>query len=195
MKIPTQIRAGDTAKWRDVATTDVLGNVISSSGWSLTYFLRSNAASEALTVVGQAYGTGWELVISAATSAAFEAGQWFWQAVAAAGSEKVTLGSGQLDVLPSLAYTGTAAAFDGRCQARKDLDAVQAAMRAIIAGGAVAEYWIGTGAGGRKLRRMSLTELIELESKLKADVVRAERAEKVAAGLGDPRKLYVRFRG
>ena len=116
MKIPTQIRAGDTAKWRDAATTDVFDNVISSSSWSLTYFLRSNAASEALTVVGQAYGAGWEFVISAATSAVFEAGQWFWQAVATAGSEKTTLGSGQLDVLPSLAYTGIADAFDGRCQ-------------------------------------------------------------------------------
>lgn len=195
MKIPTQIRAGDTAKWRDAATTDVFGNDISSSSWTLTYFLRFNAASEALTVVAQAYGAGWESVISAATSAGFDAGKWFWQAVATAGSEKVTLGSGQLDVLPSLSYAGTAAAFDGRSQAQKDLEAVQGAIRTIIAGGAVAEYWIGTGAGGRKLRRMSLTELIELESKLKSDVVRESRAEKIANGLGDPRKLYVRFRG
>ena len=195
MKIPTQIRAGDTAKWRDSPSADVFGNAISSSSWSLTYFLRSNAASEALTVVGQAYGTGWEFVVSAATSAGFEAGKWFWQAVATAGSEKVTLGAGQLDVLPSLSYTGTADAFDGRSQAQKDLEAVQSAIRTIIAGGAVAEYWIGTGAGGRRLKRMTLTELIELESKLKSDVVRENRAEKIANGLGDPRKLYVRFRG
>lgn len=195
MKIPTQIRAGDTVKWRDVATTDVFGNPIESADWDLTYYLRFNAASEASTVVGQAYETGWEFTISAATSAGFDAGKWFWQAVADDGSEKVTLGAGQLDVLATLSYTGSAAAFDGRSQAQKDLEAVQGAIRTIIAGGAVAEYWIGTGAGGRKLKRMTLSELIELESKLKADVVREKRAEMIANGLGDPRKLYVRFRG
>lgn len=189
MGIPTSMRAGDTIKWRDAESTDVLGNVISSSSWTLTYFLRSNAASEALTVVGQAYGKGWELVISAATSAAFETGRWYWQAVASAGSEKATLGSGQFDVLPSLAYTGTAAAFDGRSQARKDLEACQAAIRSLMVGGAVQEYKIGN----RNLRRFDLPDLIALESKLKADVVRAERAEKISAGLGDPHKMYVRF--
>ena len=190
MKIPTQIRAGDTAKWRDSPSADVFGNAISSSSWSLTYFLRFNAASEALTVVGQAYGTGWEFVVSAATSAGFEAGKWFWQAVATAGSEKVTLGAGQLDVLPSLSYTGTADAFDGRSQARKDLEACQAAIRSLMVGGAVQEYKIGN----RNLRRFDLPDLIALESKLKADVVRAERADMIANGLGDPSKLYVRFR-
>lgn len=195
MKIPQQIRAGDTIKWRDTPTTDVFGNEVTSASWTLTYYLRFNAASEASTVVGQAYQSGWEFTISATTSAGFDTGNWFWQAIATSGSEKLTLGAGQFAVLPSLSYTGSAAAFDGRSQAEKDLEAVQGAIRTIIAGGAVSEYWIGTGAGGRKLKRMTLTELIELESRLKADVVREKRAEKIANGLGDPRKLYVRFRG
>lgn len=194
MKIPTQIRAGDTIKWRDDPTTDVFGNEINSSTWTLTYYLRFNAASEASTVVGQAYQSGWEFTISAATSANFDAGQWFWQALATSGGEKLTIGAGQLTVDPSLSYTGSATAFDGRSQAQKDLEAVQGAIRTIINGGAVAEYWIGTGSGGRKLRRMALTELIALESKLKADVVREKRAAMMANGLGDPTKLYVRFR-
>ena len=193
MKIPIEIRAGDTTKWRDQATVDNLGNEVTSASWTLTYFLRFNAASEASTVVGTAYDTGWEFTISAATTANFDAGQWFWQAVATKASEKLTLGAGQLNVLPSLSYTGSAAAFDGRSQAQKDLEAVQAAIRTIINGGAVQEYWVGTGSGGRKLRRMTIAELIELESKLKADVIREKRAEKIANGLGDPTKLYVRF--
>jgi hypothetical protein len=36
-----------------------------------------------------------------------------------------------------LNYTGTPGAFDGRSQAQMDLDAVQAAIRTLIAGGAV----------------------------------------------------------
>lgn len=195
MKIPSEIRAGDTVKWRDQPALDYLGNEITSATWTLTYFLRFNAASEGSTVVGSAFETGWQFSISAGTTGLFESGLWFWQAVATSGSDKLTLGAGQLNVLPSLSYTGTAAAYDGRSQAQKDLEAVQAAIRSIIAGGAVQEYWVGTGSGGRKLRRMTLAELIELESKLKADVVREQRAEKIANGLGDPRKLYVRFKG
>lgn len=190
MGIPSSIRAGDTIKWRDAESKDVFGNEITSASWTLTYYLRFNAASEASTVVGQAFGTGWEFTVSAGTSAGFDAGRWYWQSVATSGSEKVTLGSGQLEVLPSLSYTGSATAFDGRSQARKDLEACQAAIRSLMTGGAVQEYKIGN----RNLKRFDLSELIALESKLKADLVREERAEKIANGLGDPTKLYVRFR-
>ena len=57
MNIPAQIRAGDTVKWRDVASTDVFGNQVSSgTGWTLTYYLRTNTNHEGATVVGTAYG-------------------------------------------------------------------------------------------------------------------------------------------
>lgn len=191
MKIPQQIRAGDTIKWRDGATTDVFGNEVSSSSWSLTYYLRFNAASEAATVVGSAYGTGWEFTISAATSAGFDAGDWFWQAVASDGTSKLTLGVGQLNVQASLSYTGSAAAYDGRTQAQKDLEAVQAAIRAMVDGSPVQEYQIGN----RRLKKMFMSDLIMLENKLRADVKREQRSADIANGLGDGTKLYVRFTG
>ena len=78
MKIPAQIRAGDTVKWRDDAAADGFGNAITSTTWVLTYYLRTNTASEGATVVGTAYGTGWEFTIATGTSAAFDAGQWYW---------------------------------------------------------------------------------------------------------------------
>lgn len=189
MGIPTSIRAGDTIKWRDSATTDVFGNAVSNASWTLTYYLRFNSASEASTVVGQSYESGWQFTISAATSGVFDTGRWYWQAIATSGAESLTVSSGQLEVLPSLSYTGSATAFDGRSQARKDLEVCQAAIRSLMTGGAVQEYKIGN----RNLRRFDLPDLIALESKLKADVVRAERAEKISAGLGDPHKMYVRF--
>lgn len=191
VKIPATIRAGDTVKWRDVATVDVFGTEITSTDWALTYYLRFNAAAEASTVTSLAYGTGWEFTISAATSGNFDSGKWFWQAIATKNSEKLTLGVGQLDVEPSLSYSGTAQAFDGRSQAEKDLEAVQATIRAIVSGGAAKEYTIGN----RRLKKMDMAELLMLESKLKADVVREKRRDMMANGLGDPTKLYVRFRG
>ena len=52
MNIPSEIRAADTIQWRDVPGADNLGNVISSSDYTLTYYLRTNTASEGATVVG-----------------------------------------------------------------------------------------------------------------------------------------------
>lgn len=189
VNIPAQIRAGDTVKWRDDASTDVFGNAVTSSSWTLTYYLRTNTASEGATVVGAAYGQGWEVTIAAGTSAGFDAGQWFWQAIATAGAEKLTLGSGQLEVLAALQYAGTPGAFDGRSQAQQDLDAVQGAIRTIVAGGAVAEYTIGS----RKLKKMEMADLLALESKLKAEVKREQAATLMANGLGNPHNLFVRF--
>ena len=176
-------------KWRDEPSVDAFGNAVSSGTWTLTYYLRTNTASEGATVTGTAYGQGWELTIAAGTTSGFDAGQWFWQAIATAGSEKLTLGAGQLDVIAALQYAGSPGAYDGRTQAQQDLDAVQAAIRAMVAGGAVAEYTIGS----RRLKKLPLTELLQLEAKLKADVKREQAAELAANGLGNPHNLFVRF--
>jgi hypothetical protein len=189
VNIPSSLRAGDTIQWRDVPGVDNLGNAIDSGSWSLSYFLRTNTASEGATVVGTAYGTGWEFTIAAATSTGFDAGQWFWQAVATKTGSTVTLGAGQLQVLAALSYTGTPGAVDGRSQAQQDLDAVQAAIRAMISGGAVAEYSIGT----RRLKKMEIADLLQLEGKLKAEVKREQAAALIANGLGNPFNLFVRF--
>ena len=189
MNIPSEIRAGDTIQWRDVAGADNLGNAISSSDYTLTYYLRTNTASEGATVVGTAYGTGWEFTVAAGTSTGFDAGQWFFQAVATKTGSTVTMGSGQLTVLRSLSYSGTPGAVDGRSQAQQDLDAVQAAIRAMISGGAVAEYSIGT----RRLKKMEMADLLQLEGKLKAEVKREQMADLIANGLGNPHNLFVRF--
>ena len=189
MNIPTTIRAGDTVKWRDDASVDVFGNEITSSDWTLKYYLRTNTASEGATSTGSAYGTGWEFTLSASTTADFDAGNWYWTAVATKDSEVITLGNGSLTVEAALTYSGTPGAFDGRSQAQKDLDAVQAAIRAIVDGGVVQEYRIGT----RNLKKYDLPDLIQLEGKLKAEVKREQQAELIANGLGNPRNMFVRF--
>lgn len=189
MKIPAQVRAGDTIKWRDDAAADGFGNAITSATWTLTYYLRANVAAEAATVVGTSFGSGWEFTIAAGTSAGFDAGQWYWQAIATYSTEKLTLGAGQLQVQAAMSYTSTPGAFDGRSQAEIDLDAVKAAIRAIVSGGVVQEYRIGT----RNLKKYDLVDLIQLESKLKAEVKREQAASLQAQGLGNPHNLFVRF--
>ena len=191
MNFPARITEGDTVKWRDGAASDTLGNPISSgNGWALTYYFRFNRNNHGATAVGTAYGSGWEFTLSATTTEGFHADDTgYWQAVATKAAEAITLGAGQFQIDANLAYVGTPAALDNRSQAQKDLDAVQAAMRAIISGGAVAEYTIGS----RRLKKMEMADLIQLESKLKAEVKREQAAALQAQGLGNPHNLFVRF--
>lgn len=189
-RLPLRVTAGDTVQWVEpIASRN--GEDVRADEWGCTVYFRFNAASEGLTVSGSPLADGtWSLSISAEVSASMDAGTWYWQRRFQRTAEVFTEGKGTLEVEASLVYSGTPGAYDGRSQARKDLEAVQAAIRTLINGGAVQEYTIGS----RTLKRMRLGELIQLESKLKADVVREERAESLANGLGDPRKLYVRFR-
>lgn len=189
MTIPAAIRAGDTVAWTLAATTDALGNSISSASWTLTTYFRTATTGEGVTAVGVADASGgWTFTIAAGTTAGMDAGTWYWQAVATDGSSTITIGSGSLTVQPSLVYSGTAAAFDGRSQTQQDLEAVQAAIRSIISGKAK-QYTIGS----RNFTSIDLPALMQRESQLKAIVAKEKAAESVAAGLGDPRRVFVRF--
>ena len=191
MTIPSKVRAGDILQWRDSETQDVFGNAITSTDWSVTYYLRTNTASEAHITSSSVYLSGWQFTVASAVTANFDAGDWYFQAVAdKSGAEKQTILSGQFEVLPSLVYSGSSpAAFDGRSQIKKDLDQVQTAIRAVASGGGVKEYKIGT----RQAKKYELAELFQLEAKLKAELAREEASEKIANGLGNPRNLFVRF--
>ena len=189
MSIPAQIRAGDTVQWIEPAATDLDGNPATSATWTLTVFLRTNTASEGATASGAARSDGgWDLALSAATTGGFDAGIWYWQQRITSGSTVISTGSGTLEVLPALNYDGTPAAFDGRSQAEKDLEAVQAAIRAIISKGAK-QYTIGS----RSFTANDLGQLMQREAQLKAIVARERTAEKIAQGLGNPGNLFVRF--
>jgi hypothetical protein len=140
-----------------------------------------------LTVTAAAEGTGWRTSLTKTQTAAWAAGTVYWQAYAESGSSRVTLGSGQLKVKLNLSAAANSAEF--RSQAEQDLAAVEAAMRAMISGGAVQEYSIG----GRSLRKIPLAELEVRRQQLKAIVARERKAEMIANGLGNPHNVFVRF--
>lgn len=191
MNIPQKIQAGTTAVWVDDATVDIFGAAVDNTTHTLIYYLRTNTASEGVTASAVAYDSGWRTTLAAGTTSGMDAGTWYFQAVATkiSDSSVLELGRGSFTVEASLVYAGSPVAFDGRSQAQKDLEAVQAAIRTIVAGGGVAEYRIGN----RSLKKYDLTELLALESRLKADVVREKKAEMIANGLGNPNSLFVRF--
>lgn len=175
--------------WVEPAAVDRNGAAATSAAWTLTSYLRTNTASEGATVVGTARSDGgWDMAISATTTGGFDAGEWSWQTRISSGATVRTVGAGTTVVVASLSYAGAPDAFDGRSQAEQDLDAVQAAIRAIISKGSK-QYSIGS----RSYTAQDLGVLMQREAQLKAIVARERAAEKVAAGLGDPRNLFVRF--
>jgi hypothetical protein len=182
MAIPKVIVAGDTVRWTASATS-----LYSSPAWARTVSIRHRTASTAVNVTGSASGGGWDFTISATTSATLGAGVLFFQDYVSAGSERFTLDTGEIQCLANRAAAATT--FDGRTQTEADLEAVRAAIRAKIANGDVQEYTIG----GRSLKKMLMADLIALETKLKADVSREKRAQRIAQGLNSGRNVFVRF--
>ena len=187
MKIPSQITAGDSVSWNDDSSYDNLGNTVQAPDYTLAYEIKGPTT---LTLTGTTYATGWQTTLSAAASNALTPGTYFWQAYAtnvADNTKRVTLGSGRITIAPN--FANVTAPYDGSTQNEKDLLAVQAAIRAMISGGAVQDYSIA----GRSVRKMAMADLLTLESKLKYRVSREQKAASIQNGTGDPHKLLVRF--
>jgi hypothetical protein len=187
--VPDTIYAGDTVIFDVPAFNDSIGTEISSGSYTLTWYARTNTASEGATIVGVAESTGWRITVPSSTTAGFDAGLWTWQAIATSGSLQYTAGRGQFTVKATLEYSGDPTAFDDRSRAQIDLDYVEAAIRTLAQGGVVQEYAIG----GRSLKRYKMAELLQLRDSLKAEVDRERRAEKIKQGLGNPGVTRVRF--
>lgn len=193
MKFPQKFRAGDFIQWRLNATTDNFNNPISSPEWTVIYYFRTNTDFIGATATSTAHSDGFQFNLASDVTETFSTGFWYYQAVAnKSGAEKQTIASGKFEVLPNLTFSGNnPQALDGRTQAQKDFDAIEAAIRAIYNGGVVQEYKIGN----RDVKKYDLSELIILRDRLKAILVREKKAETIANGLGNPHNLYIRNRG
>ena len=188
MTVPAEIVAGTTVTWIEPPAT-VNNTPAQSDTWTLQVSFRTNTAGEGATAAGSARADGgWDVSLSASTTEAWTSGTWYWEKRITSGAVVVVIGSGITEVLPSLTFTGDPTAFDGRSQAEQDLDAVQAAIRAIISKGAK-QYSIGN----RSYTSNDLGLLMQREAQLKAIVARERAAEKIAQGLGDPRNVFARF--
>jgi hypothetical protein len=186
MSQPAEFYQGDRIQW--------IESRVASDATAVTVWLRAATAGAGVEAQATNTADGWQVTLTAQTTAAMAAGGWQLQVVSTFNGAPVTTGRGSLTVRRSLAFNGAPGAFDGRSQAQIDLDGVDEAIRALTTG--AQEYTIGgLGTGGRKVRRPDLPELIKWRDRLKADVAREKRAEMIAQGLGDPRRLYVRFGG
>lgn len=187
---PARFTAGDSFSFDLPAQKDNFGNEISSAnGWDLSYYLRGNVSGATVDLAGsQAPGGGWTFAMTSANSAKFTTDTCYWSLKATKGSEKRTIAQGTSKVSVDLA--AGSAPYNGASQAEKDLLAVQAAMRSLVSGGAVQRYSVS----GRSVDKMTMADLLALETKLKTEVAREKQAAASARGERLRNSTYVRFR-
>ena len=184
---PSVVTAGSTLNWEDVPATVGFDVNATSADWTLTYYLRTNAAGEGATVVGSAYNDGWRFTVASSVTAGFDRGDWVWSAVFSKGSESYEKGKGDFKVIQSLVYTGTPSALDNRTDNEKARDNIKLALSKFADG--AQEYSVG----GRTYKRASITDLHVELNRLNADILRESDAEKLNQGLGSGLRFYTRF--
>ena len=179
---PTAVTAGDTVTW-----TRSLGDYPATASWVLNY--RFINALAKIDIVATASGADHLVTVSAATSAAWQAGTYTWQAFVTKAAERFTVGSGSITVKPNLA--AQAAGYDARSEARKSYDAIKAAYDLYMSNGQglMQRYTIGG-------REVWFRDWDDAKAQLDywGNKVQAElEAESIAAGRGNPRRAFAMF--
>lgn len=180
---PTTIRAGDGVQWRRS-----LPQHLATDGWVLKYRVLW-AVPPHRDITAAADGTDHLVTLSAATTAAWQAGRATlvgWAEKSATG-ERETLQQQSLEVLPDLTAATT---LDGRTTAQRRLADAEAALAAYLAGGQghVAEYVIN----GRKIVFRQSRELQDIVDAARRDVARENARAAAAQGVASGR-IYTRF--
>lgn len=178
-QVPDKLRVGDSWAWtRDLADYP-------AGTWTAVYYFKNPTAN--FSVSASASGTTHSASVAPATTATRSPGRYFWQLVVTSGGTRTTVDGeeGWTELLPDPA---SAVNRDYRSFARIALENVEAYLRDPN-NIAAASYSIG----GRSLSRFSRSELLSERDKLAAEVRSEDAAARVTAGLGNPRRFYVRF--
>lgn len=176
---PTEVTAGDTVKWTRTLSDYPAGT------WTLSYTL-INAASK-IAITASASGTDHLVSVTPATSAAWSAGLYDWQAYVTDGTDRYQVDSGRITVNAN--YAG-ATTLDDRSHVKKTLDAIEAVIEG-RASQAQQSYTIN----GRSLTRIPLSELYEFRKQYQAEYAAELQAERIANGMGSGRRVLLRFNG
>lgn len=179
-----RIFVGDTLNF----STAVAG-YSAADGWMLRFVLVPRAVSGSAISIDTAADdddpAAHRAQVTSATTATWTAGTYSWYSWVELGAQKHGVDSGSIELM---ANPRTASGpLDLRSPARQALDAVQALLLGKATSG-TASYRIGE----RELRSYTMAELLQLESKLKADVAREDQAARLDKGLPSRRQIHVR---
>lgn len=184
--IPSKIIAGDSLSLSLLAPD----GCSAAEGWTLSLTLvpfGSSGAAKIVTTTGADpdNAAAFLLSVPSVTTSSWSAGEYSWVTSVSKASERSTFASGRTAVQ---ADPATATTLDLRTTARKVLDAIDAYL-ADASNLDAASYTIA----GRSLSRFPRAELIAERSRWQSEVAREEAAARMAAGLSDRRRVYVRW--
>lgn len=185
---PATIVAGDRVAWKRVD----LGSDYPPATYDLKYAARAEGSATEeggepdIQITATGSGSDFLIEVSKTTTAVWEPGRYHWQAyiVRKSDSERVTLTSGQFEIIANRTLSGD----DPRTHVRKVLDAIEAViehratqdqMRHMIA--------------GRELWKTPIPDLLVLRDRYRHELASEETANKIAARLGNPSRMGIRF--
>lgn len=183
---PTQFTAGDTVKW-----SRSLSDFSASDSWQLSYRVRGlTTYSIAWGVEVTASGANFNVVVPAATSATWAAGDYQLFGFVTKASERQQIYTGALAIIPN--HVAVSNNYDPRTRIQRTLEAIEAMMEG-TASREEQGYTITHGAVTQTLALFPRDQLIKLHSyysRLRAEEIAAERAN---AGKGSGRRILTRF--
>lgn len=176
---PSSIRAGDTITWRKNLAD------YPASAWTLVYTLINSIAK--ITITGSSDGVEHVINVPATTSDDYTAGKYDYVAHVTDGTDRITVASGRMDVLPNLAAATT---YDNRSHARKMLDAIEALLLNNATVGQI--DWLEIQLNNRRIQKEP-DKLLVLRDRYRAEVANEERAERLRQGLDTGRRIQTRL--
>lgn len=175
---PLEFISGDTVSW-----TKSLTDYPANDSWVLTYALINSAHK--ITITATASGSDHLVSLSAATTAAYTAGVYQWQAYATKSSQRFLVDSGTITVIPNFAAETT---YDARIHAKKMVDLIEDVLEG-RAEGDTQEYTIGN----RSMKKIPILELKKLRDVYLAEYNRLINLDKMANGIPLKNRIKVRF--
>ncbi len=177
---PTEIRAGDTIKWR---RSDLTGDYPASDGWALEYYFVNSAGQ--ITITAATYSTDEFLVtLTAAITAAYTTGIYKWISKAVKGTEKYTDRQGTIEILADLEAATTG--LETRSDTKIALDNVETIIKAV-------KKHSSYSLSGRTYVLKDIPDLLELRKKLTAEYKAELDKENRDRGIKTGNKIKYKF--
>lgn len=163
-----------------------LDDYSAADGWVLTYALRGLSK---IDLIATSVGTDFQVQADASTTASWLPGRYNWVSYVSKSGQRYTVDQGVLTISPDLSQA--IAGYDGRSVAEKALADAESALATFRSTrGRTKRYTIGT----RTMEFDSVTEVLEEISYWRMRVNNEQAANSIAQGLGNPRKMFVRFK-
>ncbi len=177
---PSSFVAGDTVKW-----TKSVSDYLPADGWVLTYALVLAADQQTITATDNGDGTHLA-TITAANSANYTAGIYYWQAYATSGTERHQVGEGRVEVKEN--FAAQTSGYDAKSHVRTVLDALEATIE-----GKASKDQLSYTVAGRSLANMLPGDLIKWKNHYEILYRQELQKESLNNGGGIANKGQVRF--